>query len=81
MALRDGDRFFYSRPKEFIDTQLSAIKKVTLSRILCDNADDPSSLRLAKNVFNLASGSNPIIPCSDLSNIPAFDMSAWKSLL
>ena len=38
--LRDGDRFWYENPSVFSAAQLTQVKQVTLSRIICDNADD-----------------------------------------
>ena len=39
--LKRGDRFFYTNPGQFTSEQLRSIKSQTLSRLLCDNADDP----------------------------------------
>lgn len=41
---REGDRYFYSfinsrKPWEFTSKQIEEIQKVTLSKIICDNAD------------------------------------------
>ena len=38
--LRDGDRFWYENPSVLTSAQLAQMKQVTLSRIICDNADD-----------------------------------------
>ena len=38
--LRDGDRFWFENPSVFTSAQLAQVKQVTLSRIICDNADD-----------------------------------------
>ncbi len=49
--LKAGDRFFYTNPGVFTARQLEAIKRVTLSRVLCENADDPDSMALPWNMF------------------------------
>lgn len=36
---RDGDRFYFENPGIFTAPQLSEIKKITLSRVLCNNGD------------------------------------------
>ena len=47
--LRDGDRFWYENPSTFSANQLAQIKQSSLSRIICDNADDIQ--RIYPNIF------------------------------
>ena len=48
--LRDGDRFYFENPKVFTPEQLNEIlTKVSLSRVICDNADN--IYRTRQNVF------------------------------
>ena len=37
--LRDGDRFFYENPYVFTPYQLLELKKTTLAKVICNNAD------------------------------------------
>ena len=56
MRLRYGDRYFYlnqNQPAPFSRLQLEQIKKVTLARIFCDNADDV--LNIQPDVFKVIS--------------------------
>ena len=77
--LRNGDRFFYTRPEVFTEKQLKAIKKVTLARIFCETADNRKDMSLPVNVFKIPNTStNPLFKCSDTKNIPEFDLSAWN---
>lgn len=76
--LRDGDRFFYTNSGQFTREQLSTIKSQTLSRILCDNADDPSEMSLPKNMFELPDlVQNRRFSCADENNLPSLDIRAW----
>eukprot|EP00731_Ephydatia_muelleri_P008910 Em0004g1248a len=48
--LRDGDRFYFENPTVFTPEQLNEIlTKVSLSRVICDNAD--SIYRVRQNAF------------------------------
>jgi len=73
--LRDGDRFFFTNPGVFTTSQLDTIRSQTFSRLLCDNADDPSSLMLPRNVFATVNNfNNPVVSCA---NFPELNLSAW----
>ena len=80
--LKTGDRFFYTNPDMFTPSQLSAIKKVTLSRVLCDHADNPSDMKLPRDMFRILTswkkGNNPLLSCTDTVNIPALDLGPWS---
>ena len=77
--LRDADRFFYTNPGHFTRAQLATIAEQTLSRVLCDNADDPASMRLPKNIFRLANDvTNPLRHCTDKVSHPTLNVNAWR---
>lgn len=72
-ALRDGDRFYYENDDEtalFKAEQRAAIEKVSLSRIICDNADNIQEIQ--PNAFRL---DQQRVSCSE---IPVVNLSAWK---
>ncbi|KAG7302968.1 hypothetical protein JYU34_012963 [Plutella xylostella] len=75
--LRKCDRFWYENDNNaarFTEQQLSEIRKVTLSKIMCDNFDVASDVQRA--AFDLPSNFlNPRVPCSSL---PKLDLSAWR---
>ena len=73
-ALRDGDRFYYENNQTalFSVEQLAEIEKTTLSRIICDNADNIQEIQ--PNAFRL---DQQRVKCSD---ILAVNLSAWKAL-
>ena len=77
--IKSGDRFFYTNSGVFTPAQLSAIKRVTLSRVLCDHADVPSTMKLPRDMFRVADrGDNPVLHCRDTVNIPALDLEPWR---
>ena len=79
--LKSGDRFFYTNSHVFSPAQLSAIKRMTLSRVLCDHADDPSGMMLPRDMFRVLTdpeGDNPLLSCRDTVNIPALDLEPWR---
>ncbi|KAK5972522.1 hypothetical protein GCK32_013243 [Trichostrongylus colubriformis] len=74
-----GDRFWYENffyPSAFSTAQLEQIRKTTLARVVCDNADD---LRFVQhNVFSLPDDYvNCPVSCSS-SIIESVDFSLWK---
>ncbi|KAI8436026.1 hypothetical protein MSG28_004155 [Choristoneura fumiferana] len=75
--LRKCDRFWYENDNNaarFTEQQLSEIRKVTLSKILCENFDQNSDIQRA--AFDLPSNFlNPRVPCASL---PKVDLSAWR---
>ncbi|XP_063361912.1 heme peroxidase 2 isoform X1 [Cydia amplana] len=75
--LRKCDRFWYENDNNaarFTEQQLSEIRKVTLSKVLCENFDQNSDIQRA--AFDLPSNFlNPRVPCGSL---PKVDLSAWR---
>ena len=72
-SLRDGDRFYFENPGVFSASQLSEIKKSSMSRIICDNADDISTIE--QNSFLIT---NNRVSCSQIA-VP--NLSVWKENL
>lgn len=70
--VRQGDRFWYERKSVFTSTQLKEIRKASISRIICDNADGVS--RIQRNGFRIAS-SGRRVSCQDLDFV---DLLAFK---
>ncbi|PAV79596.1 hypothetical protein WR25_00311, partial [Diploscapter pachys] len=70
--LRNGDRFYYENPGAFTDAQLEQIKKASLSRIICDNADNFELIQ--QDAFLLAG--SQLTPCSKLAKV---DLSPWRA--
>lgn len=72
--LRDGDRFWLENPGIFQTQQLEQIKKTSLARIICDNADNVTKIQ--KNVFLLpdVNKDNDFLSCND---IPEIDLRFW----
>lgn len=78
MNTKRGDRFWYenpSQPSSFTPAQLKEIKKITLAKILCTNADDianiqPWVMRLAHPIYNAK------VPCESL---PTINLKLWDS--
>jgi len=79
--LRDGDRFWFENPSVFTSAQLAQVKQVTLSRIICDNADDirkvPIDVFVNTNVNKFVScqhlprmSFNPWTDCGEEEEIP-----------
>ena len=66
--LRHGDSFYYERPGVFSESQLAEIKKVSMSRIICNNADSISEIQI--NAFKL----DARVSCSA---IPSMELHPW----
>lgn len=71
--LRDGDRFWYENTDVFTNEQLSEIKKVTMSRIMCDNLIGIVSIQ--RDAFIAPSLRDKRVICSQL---PKMDLGLWK---
>lgn len=74
---RNGDRLWYENSKVFSGEQLIQIKKITMSRVLCDAGEHfPMVPRKAFSVFK-PTASN-LVKCEE---IPDLDYNAWKEEL
>ncbi|VDN56183.1 unnamed protein product [Dracunculus medinensis] len=73
--VRDGDRFWYEKNDVFTEAQLNEIKKVTLARIICDNADKID--RIQQDVF-IYPGQNKEF-YNQCSRLPHLDIRPWQS--
>lgn len=74
-----GDRFWYENggwPSSFTLEQLSEIRKVKLSRMLCDNGDDIDSVQVYAMVLP-DHEINPRVPCKS-GILRSIDFSKWK---
>lgn len=70
--MRDGDRFWLENPSVFQFRQLAEIKKSSLARVICDNADNIT--RIQRDVFLLPDENNNFVSCSE---VPEIDLTAW----
>uniref|UniRef100_A0A915BCB8 peroxidase n=1 Tax=Parascaris univalens TaxID=6257 RepID=A0A915BCB8_PARUN len=68
---RDGDRFYFENPDQFTISQIMALKRITLSSVLCETADDLPFLPM--NVFIVSNQS--VVPCV---SIPSLDLTPWR---
>ncbi|VDM50836.1 unnamed protein product [Toxocara canis] len=68
---RDGDRFYFENPDQFTFAQIAALKRITLSSVLCETADDLPFLPV--NVFIV--GNQSVVPCV---SIPRLDLTPWR---
>ncbi|ODM91242.1 Peroxidasin [Orchesella cincta] len=75
--LRQCDRFWYETNDpaiKFTPQQLAEIRKMTLSKVICDNLDMPSDIQ--RYAFDAPHNIlNPRIPCDKL---PALKLDAWR---
>lgn len=74
-----GDRFWYENggwPSSFTREQLNEIRKVKLSRVLCDNADDLENVQVYAMVLP-DHKINPRVQCHS-GVLPNIDFSKWQ---
>lgn len=77
--LRFGDRFWYENagePSSFTLEQVNEIRKVRLSRMLCDNSDDIETIQVYAMVLP-DHEINPRVPCKS-SVLGRMNLAAWK---
>ncbi|XP_063908767.1 peroxidase [Zophobas morio] len=73
---RVGDRFWFENKLDgFTLEQLNAIRRTSISRLLCDNGNHIESMQLRG--FERISHDNPVTPCEAL---PFVDLSLWKEI-
>jgi len=79
LNLRHGDRFWYEngdKDSAFTPSQLSEVRKMTLSRLICDNLDDVDTVQ--KWVFLLPDSiKNARFSCLDKDAIRQMNLNAW----
>lgn len=76
---RYGDRFWYENggwPSSFTLEQLGEIRKMKLSRVLCDNSDDLENIQVYAMVLP-DHEINPRVPCKS-GILPRIDLSKWR---
>ncbi|VDO42976.1 unnamed protein product [Onchocerca flexuosa] len=49
--IRDGDRFWYEKEDVFNEAQRKEIKKASLARIICDNADNITTIQVSTTYY------------------------------
>ncbi|XP_063812287.1 myeloperoxidase-like [Pseudophryne corroboree] len=69
---RNGDRFYYERAGVFTAAQRSAIERVTMSRIICDNT---KITEVPRDVFIANSYPQQFVNCSEIRKL---DLSPWR---
>ncbi|NWT03049.1 PERE peroxidase, partial [Mionectes macconnelli] len=70
--LRDGDRFWWENPGVFSPRQMQALRKITLSKVFCDNT---RIQKMPRDVFRVNSYPEDFTDCQE---IDALDLSPWK---
>ena len=68
--VRDGDRFFWENPGIFTEEQRESLSKIRLSKAICNNADQITSI--IPRAFETGQAE---VYCSDL---PDVDLTLWK---
>ncbi|KAM6338097.1 eosinophil peroxidase-like [Alca torda] len=70
--LRDGDRFWWENPGVFTPEQLHALKKISLSTLICENTHIK---KIPRDVFKVNSYPENFVDCHE---IDVLDLSPWK---
>ncbi|XP_042365182.1 eosinophil peroxidase isoform X1 [Plectropomus leopardus] len=70
--IRQGDRLWYENPGVFNRAQRSALSRVTLSRIICDNTGITS---VPSDAFGIISNRNRLMRCG---NIAGLNLLPWR---
>ncbi|XP_048886441.1 eosinophil peroxidase isoform X1 [Brienomyrus brachyistius] len=73
-ALRDGDRFWWEREEVFTGAQRAELRRVSLSRIICDNT---RLGHVPPDPFAHSAHAGDMVPCSH-PLIPSLNLSAWR---
>uniref|UniRef100_A0A8R1Y256 Peroxidase n=1 Tax=Onchocerca volvulus TaxID=6282 RepID=A0A8R1Y256_ONCVO len=73
--IRDGDRFWYEKEDVFNEAQREEIKKASLARIICDNADNITTIQNDVFVF-VDKYSQSYNSCT---HIPKLNLRLWQS--
>ena len=68
--LRHGDRFYWENPDMFSAAQRQSLAQMTISKVICENADSIPSIR--RSAFSL---SGEEVSCSSL---PYVDLTLWR---
>ena len=68
--VRDGDRFFYKNPYVFSSYQLLELKKTSLAKVICNNADNIPEVQ--RSVFKIG---GERVKCS---TIPELNLQKWQ---
>ena len=77
--LKFGDRFWHENggwPSSFTLEQLNEIRKIKLSRIICDNTDEIDSIQVYVMVLP-DHQINPRVPCKS-GVLPRIDLTKWR---
>ena len=70
--LRTGDRFYWENPSMFNAAQRESLSQMTISKVICENADNIPNIR--RSAFSL---SGEAVSCSSL---PSVDLNLWRDL-
>ena len=68
--LRSGDRFYWENPDMFTDDQRETLSKMTIAKLICENADNIPNITPRAFEFGLDE-----VTCDSL---PSVDLSYWK---